>query len=96
MATKPVVRQTLARRDAVWLNRHWAIRRPSAHVLARIAEELGETLALFDGDPRTVIAVVEMLTRGRSFLTNEHLRIARADVPDIVRQAKAEGFQEKD
>lgn len=61
-------------------------------MLDRIAEELGDDLALFDSDPRAVIAVVRLVSRGRTFKASEHIHLDRSDVPDLVRKAQNAGL----
>jgi len=82
------VKRSLGRGDGVWLNRFWTVRRPSSHVLARIAEELGDDLKFFGGDPRTVIAVVRMLSKDRTFKAAEHIRLEPDEIPALVVKAK--------
>ena len=79
--------RSLGRGDGIWLNRFWTTRRPSPAVLERIAEELGDDLAFFDSDPRVVIAVVQMLSEGRTFKTSEHIRVEPGEIPDLILKA---------
>ena len=82
------LKRGLGREEGIWLNRFWTVRRPSPDVLARIAEELGDDLEFFGGDPAAVIAVVQMLTKGRTFKASEHIRVQPDEVADLVLKAK--------
>ncbi len=88
IAKTGTLKRTLGRGDGIWLNRFWTLRRPSSAVLERIAEELGDDLAFFDGDPKAVIAVVRMLSEGRTFRASEHIRVQPEEVPSLIRKAK--------
>ena len=88
IAKTGTLKRNLGRGDGIWLNRFWTLRRPSSAVLERIAEELGDDLAFFDGDPKTVIAVVRMLSKGRTFRASEHIRVQPEEIPSLILKAK--------
>jgi len=88
IAKTDALKRSLGRGDGVWLNRFWTVSRPSSEVLARIAEEMGEDLELFDGDPQAVIAVVRMLAKGRTFKAAEHIRLKPDEIPDLILKAQ--------
>ena len=85
------MKRSLGRGDGIWLNRFWTVRRPSSEVLNRIAEELGDDLRFFGGDPEAVIAVVRMLSEGRTFKASEHICVEPDDVPNLLQKAKKQG-----
>ena len=91
IAKTGALKRSLGRGEGIWLNRFWTVRRPSSEVLARIAEELGDDLDLFDGDPKAVIEVVRMLTKGRTFKAAEHIRVEPNDIPELLQKAKEAG-----
>ena len=91
IAKTGALKRSLGRGEGIWLNRFWTVRRPSSEVLARIAEEMGDDLDLFDGDPKAVIEVVRMLTKGRTFKAAEHIRVEPNDIPELLQKAKEAG-----
>jgi hypothetical protein len=91
IAKAGALKRSLGRGDGIWLNRFWTVRRPSSEVLERIAEELGDDLAFFDGDPRVVISVVRMLSEGRTFKVSEHIRVNPDEIRGLIVKAKDQG-----
>jgi len=91
IAKTGALKRSLGRGDGIWLNRFWTVRRPSSEVLNRIAEELGDDLEFFGGDPEAVIAVVCMLSKGRTFKAAEHICVERDDIPSLLQQAQKHG-----
>lgn len=87
IAKTGALKRSLGRGDGVWLNRFWTVRRPSPDVLERIAEEMGDDLELFGGDPKIVIAVVRMLSEGRTFKVSEHIRVELDEIPNLIVKA---------
>lgn len=88
VARSGAVKRRTDNEEGIWLNRFWTVRRPSEAVLNRIAEELGDNLRFFEGDPRRVIGVVRVLTEGRSFKMSEHLRVNPSEIPELLERAK--------
>lgn len=91
IAKTGALKRSLGRGDGIWLNRFWTVRRPSGEVLNRIAEELGDDLEFFGGDPEAVIAIVRMLSKGRTFKASEHICVEKDDIPDLLQQAQEHG-----
>lgn len=87
IAKTGALKRSLGRGDGIWLNRFWTVRRPSTDVLERIAEEMGDDLEFFGGDPRIVIAVVRMLSEGRTFKVSEHIRVELDEIPNLIMKA---------